>query len=168
MSLNIFTVMKDFELPEMPEIMGGNSGFEFSPVQLVSSIPQAIDGLVTTAIPMVGSTTFMDGYATANTLSYNEASEQTRAGTIYKVSVKGFYPKASAAMISLFAEMVRQKFILLVTEISGEKLIFGNKNEPLSFNFSKSSKNAPGERSGYDFEFSGTLTSPAPYYSVVS
>jgi len=157
--------MNDFSLPEMPEAMGGNSGFEFSPVQLVSSIPQAIDGLVSTAIPMVGSAVFFDGYSTPNTLSYTEASEQTRAGMLYKISVKGFYPKASAAMISLFAEMVRQKFILLVTEISGEKLIFGNKNEPLSFNFSKSSKNAPGERSGYDFEFSGTLTTAAPYYA---
>jgi len=160
--------MKDFEVPEMMEAMGGNSGFEFSPVQSVSSIPQAIEGVVTSFITMAGSEVFMDGYATPGTLSYAEVSEATRAGIIFKLSVKGFYPKAPASMISLFSEMVRQKFILLVSEISGEKLIFGNKKEPLSFNFSKSSKNAPGERSGYDFEFSGIVTSPSPYYSALS
>lgn len=168
MSLNIFTLMKDFEVPDLMEAMGGNSGFEFSPVQLVSAIPQAVDGVVTSAITMVGDAVFLDGYSTPGTLSYSEVSEETRAGIIYRVSVKGFYPKAPASMISLFGEMVRQKYILLVSEISGEKLIFGNKNEPLSFVFSKSSKNAPGERSGYDFEFSGITTTPAPVYDYTA
>lgn len=160
--------MKNFEIPEMIESMGGNSGFEFSPVQLVASIPPAIDGIVSSTILMEGSATFLDGYATPGTLSSSCATEKTRAGIIFNISVKGFYPKASAAMISLFAEMARQKFILIVSDISGEKVIFGNKNEPLSFNFSKSSKNAPGERSGYDFEFSGRITQPCHLYSVVS
>jgi hypothetical protein len=160
--------MKDFEIPEMLESMGGNSGFEFSPVQLIASIPPAIDGIVSSPILMAGSATFLDGYATPGTLSSSCATEQTRAGIIFNISVKGFYPKASAAMISLFAEMVRQKFILVVSDISGEKVIFGNKNEPLSFIFSKSSKSVPGERSGYDFEFSGKVTQPIPVYSIVS
>jgi len=50
--------MKDFEVPEMIESMGGNSGFEFSPVQYVSSIPQAIDGIVSSPILMAGSAAF--------------------------------------------------------------------------------------------------------------
>jgi hypothetical protein len=160
--------MKDFEIPEMLESMGGNSGFEFSPVQLIASIPQAIDGIVSSPVVMAGSATLLDGYATPGTLLTSILTEQTRAGIIFNISVKGFYPKASAAMILLFAEMVSQKFILIVSDISGEKVIFGNKNEPLSFNFSKSSKNAPGERSGYDFEFSGKVTQPIPVYSIVS
>jgi len=156
--------MKDFEIPELIENMGGNSGFEFSPAQLVASIPQAFEGTVTSEIVMVGAAAFLVGYCSQGTLSYTEVSEETRAGTIFNISVKGFYPKASAAMVVLFYEMLYQKFILLVSENSGEKLIFGNKKEQLSFKFSKSSKSAPGERAGYDFEFSGIVTTPSPYY----
>lgn len=161
-------MMQDFEVPEMIEAMGGNSGFEFSPVQYVASIPQAIDGIVSSPVSMVGSATFLEGYSTPGSLSASIATGQTRAGTVYDISVKGFYPKASAAMIFMFYEMARQKFILIVSDISGEKMIYGNKNEPLSFVFSKSSKNVPGERSGYDFEFSGKVTEPVPLYSIVS
>ena len=157
--------MKDFEVPEMAEIMGGNSGFEFSPVDLVASIPPDIEGAVTSEIQMVGAAVFQQGYSTPGTLSYSEIPEETKAGPVFKISVKGFYPKASAAMISLFGDMIRQKFILIVSEISGEKMIFGNKNEPLSFIYSKSSKSAPGERPGYDFEFSGIVTQASPQYT---
>ncbi len=157
--------MKDFEVPEMAEIMGGNSGFEFSPVQLVASIPLATEGIITTAISMVAGYTMKLGYATPGTLSYSEIAEGTRAGTIFKLSVKGFFPKASAAMISLFEEMCRQKFILLVSEISSEKMLLGNKNEPLSFIYSKSSKSAPGEKPGYDFEFWGITTRASVQYA---
>lgn len=160
-------MISDFEVPEMIERMGGNSGFEFSPFQLVNSIPQAFEGKVIDDITMVGGNIFRQGYATPGTLSYSETPEETMAGIIYKLSVKGFYPKASAAMIALFAEIIRQKHILIVSEISGEKMIFGNKNEPLSFIYSKSSKNTPGERSGYDFEFSGIVTQPSPVYEPV-
>jgi len=156
--------MKNFETIEMHETMGGNIGFQFSPHHLIASIPQAVDGVVTSQIAMVGSAQFYDGYSSPGTLTYSEVSEATRSGMVFKVSVKGFYPKASPSMVMLFQEMCRQKHVLIVSGILGEKTIFGNKNEPLSFVFANSSKNVPGEGSGYEFSFEGVTTSAAPAY----
>jgi hypothetical protein len=156
--------MTDFIQPENIESLGGNSGFQFAPVQDISFIPVAIDGVVTSAVTFNGSATLSEGYASPGSLSWSEAMEETRAGNIFNINVKGFYPRASAAMLALFSGMTRQKFILIITDILGEKMIFGNKNEPLSFNYSKSSKSAPGERAGYDYQFSGIVTEPSPYY----
>lgn len=160
--------MKDFETPDLIELMGGNSGFEFSPVQHVASIPQAIGGIVSSPIVMVGDAVFFDGYSSAGSLNFSLTNETSRPGRLNKISVKGFYPKASTDMIALFNEMISQKYILILSDILGQKMILGNKNEPLSFNFSFSSKSVPGERAGYDFEFSGIVITPSPIYNVVS
>ena len=164
MSLNVFSVMKNFEPIEMSESMGGNLGFQFSPHHLIAAIPQAVEGIVTSEITMVSGAVFLDGYSSPGTLSYSETVEETRAGLTLKISVKGFYPKASAAMVMLFYEMTRQKHVLIVSGFSGEKIIFGNKKEPVSFVFVNSSKNVPGERSGYEFIFEGVVTSASPSY----
>ena len=157
--------MIDFEIFAMIENMGGAPSFSFAPYQDVNAIPSRGDGSAG-PIEMKAGKSFSQGYASAGSLLLNEKPEPSPAGTLYKISIPGFYPKPSKAMLKLFAEMLGQRFIVLVTDNNGDTSIAGNPTEPLAFSYARSTKQVAGERAGYDFEFSGTLTQSCPFLAV--
>ena len=158
-------MISDFEIVAMIENMGGALSFSFSPYQDVNAIPSLGDGSAG-PIEMKAGKSFSQGYASAGSLLLNEKPEPSPAGKLYKVSIPGFYPKPSKAMLKLFSEMTGQRFIVCITDSNGDTSIVGNTAEPLAFTSARSTKQVPAERAGFDFEFSGTLTQPCPFLAV--
>lgn len=156
--------MKNFESSELFESLGGCQGFSFSPVNRIASVPEAFACCIETPITMVNPFVMLQGYASPGTLLFSESAKQTPSGILYSVSVKGFYPGASAGMIALFRELLANRFVVLVTDKHGSTRLAGSLQEPLSFSFQYSSMSLPNERAGYEFVFSGEMTSICPIY----
>ena len=156
--------MQNFQTSDYFESLGGCQGFYFSPVNRIAAIPEAFASRIESPISMIEPFIMLEGYASRGSLSFSESAKLTPSGILYSVSIKGFYPGASAEMISLFGELMANRFVVLVTDAHGNTRLAGSLQEPLSFSFQFSSRSVPAERAGYEFTFSGELTSVCPIY----
>lgn len=157
--------MNSFPEIEHNEQAGGNASFQFAPISYIYAIPLPVDGKVTTEINMNGDYTFLSGYSSPESLSFEEQMQQNAPGPTWQPVVKGFYPKATDDINSLLQEMSGHRFVLIVTDNNGVKRIAGNLSEPLSFRYRSATGVRPSERPGIEFEFSGICTSPSPVYT---
>jgi len=158
--------MKNFESSELFESLGGCQGFSFCPVNHIAFIPEAFACLIDAPISLVNPFEMREGYASPGSLSFSESAKLTPSGTLYTVSVKGFYPGVSQAMIALFLEMAANRFVVLVTDKHGMTRLAGSLHEPLSFSFQYASMSSPNERAGYEFVFSGEMSSICPIHQA--
>ncbi len=80
--------------------IGGVLFFYFIPVSDVISIPRPWKGNVPSIIELLPGKEFFAGYSTYNQLSFSNELVNDPAGCYYRNSVKGFYPKPSAALLA--------------------------------------------------------------------
>jgi len=156
--------MKNFETSELFETLGGCQGFYFAPVNRIASIPEASACMITSPILMRDTYPILRGYASPGSLLFTESAKHTPSGMLNSVALKGFYPGVSDGMIALFHELMTNRFVVLVTDKLGKTRLAGSLREPLSFSFTYSSLSQPNERAGYEFVFSGEMTSTCPIY----
>lgn len=156
--------MKDFELPDYHESIGGCRKFTFAPLICIQFVPDAVNGVISDPIILKGILKMLEGYSSPESLSYAETAKQTASGLLYTATLKAFYPGYNREMIALFDEMLRHKFVLLVTDLMGITRMVGSLKEPLSFYYDFVSMNKPSERMGYNYGFEGNLTVSSPVY----
>ena len=156
--------MKNFEISDLFENLGGCQSFSFAPVNGIASIPEAVASKITSPILMNDGFQVLEGYASPGSLLFTESAKQTPSGMLFSVSVKGFFPGYSPGMISLFYELLANRFVVLVKDKSGRIRLAGSIPEPLKFSFAYSSLGMPNERPGYEFTFTGDMTVPCPVY----
>lgn len=161
--INKYT-MNSFPELEFNEQAGGNIGFLFAPLEYISAIPMDISGKVVSAINMIGSYAFLNGYCSAESLAFEEQMAETQAGNVWQVSIKGFYPKYSESISELMREMSGLRFVSIISDSNGMDRIAGNLQEPLKFRYKLSSGARVADRSGMEFEFFGTCIKPSPIY----
>lgn len=156
--------MNSFPSIDHNEQAGGNASFKFAPHIWIYAIPLAVSGKVISDINMNGDYSFLDGVAALDSISFEETMTENAAGRIWQQSVKGFYPKYTEDINALMHEMAAYRFVLIVKDKNGVSRIAGNEKEPLKFRYQMSSGNRVSDKSGLEFEFSGSCTAPSPVY----
>ncbi|HNW52860.1 MAG TPA: hypothetical protein PKN21_01265 [Bacteroidales bacterium] len=156
--------MNNFTDFDFHEILGGASTYKFIPVTDVVSIPLPVNGIITDAITLVSGKQWFTGYASLGSLQLDESWEDTAAGRVNNVTIKGFYPDIDNSMLSILEEMLSYRYLVQVTDAMGKVRLGGSLTEPLIFNFARSTKAIPAERPGYEFQFSGKLKTSCYIY----
>lgn len=106
---------------------------------------------------------FYNVYCTPFSARYEESSEETDNGTVYTVTIEGFWPAAgSDADRVLLDELTRHRFLVETTDLSGTLRLVGTSREPLAFRYQFRSGSQPGDRRGYVLTWTGSLLAPPP------
>jgi hypothetical protein len=156
--------MNNFTEFDLHEILGGASSFKFIPVTDVSLLPLPVSGIITEAITLISGKQWFTGYASKGSLQLDESWEDTEAGKVNNVAVKGFYPDIDNSMLDMMADMLNYRFLLQLTDQNGAVRLCGSTTEPLLFSFVRSTKAAASERPGYEFQFTGRMKTPCYIY----
>lgn len=116
---------------------------------------------------------YLDSYDvfTGNTLIdsclFSEKEIKSEAGSYYETKFSGFIPKLNKEYLILFAEMVKRRFILLITDNNNYKRILGKPSKGLIFSFEQNSQQTPAGLNGFKFEFATINPEPSPFYTYV-
>jgi hypothetical protein len=145
--------------------LGGCQYFQFVPVEDVLLVPEHTDLVINSPIVLVGSKTFLNGFASSKTLSFEEKPEKRSSGNCFLTKISGFYPKINPGALSLFEKMVNRKFLILIRDNNYYLRLAGTLEHPLEFRYSLSTGADPAKRNGILFEFYGESLEPAPFYA---
>lgn len=141
----------------------GLQSFEFIPVEMVSTLPNIVDGVAIAAMSLVYGGVFYTGYATPETLGFAENQQETEQGIYYEQLLSGTTPGDKPELTVLMEMMVNRAFYVLAKDIKGVKRLIGlDKN--FRFKSDYSSGVTRTELKGYKFTFSGLSLKRAPVY----
>lgn len=159
-------MITDFPSQPLTNI-AGYTGFQFAPHYTVLTIPQAVNKLINAPVQFQPGHTFLNGYATVESLEFKEESKKTNQGTVYEQSVSGFIPGDTDELADLmeFMEASSMRYLLSLAPLTGKKRLIGVQ-VPLEFSAELVPGKAVGERKGYSFQFFASSTNRAPFYNV--
>lgn len=146
--------------------LGGCKSFLFIPINDISSIPDPVDMVISSAVVLRSGKSWYTGYSTLETLEFAERQKNTRAGSSFDKIINGSYPKQSNSMLALFNEMDGQRFVIQITDNNDVVRLVGTINNPLIFRFDFTTGQQAANLNGYKFVFEQEDTDPAPVYSV--
>lgn len=146
------------------ESMGGVVEFNFSPIENIAVIPDAVNDCISTPITFSGANIFFQGKALRDSLNFSEKQKITNAGENFITEVTGMVPKLTVPYLNIFNEMKRHRFVLLVTDNNGLLRLCGTKEKGMRFSFDQDSKNRPGLLSGFQFSFTLESDKSSPFY----
>jgi hypothetical protein len=151
--------------PSKIDNFGGNNEIQLCPVHLVETIAEGY--VFESGVEPV---TFKEGgqwwkcQSTMETIGLDLIGNQTSAGHIRTVSIKGFYPsddQVSAAIIDEWAQYLY--FILKVRDNQGKTRLVGTKDNPMEFDYSSGTKMQVRHIPGYDLSFKAILINRIPF-----
>ncbi len=159
-------MITDFPSQPLANI-AGYTDFQFAPHYTVSAIPQAVNKIISDPVEFIAPYNFLTGYATVETLEFQEESKRTPQGTVYDQVISGFVPGDTDALADLmeFMEGSSLRYIVALTPFTGKRRLVGTV-VPLEFSSELVPGKAVGERRGYAFKFSAVSTSRAVFYNV--
>lgn len=146
--------------------VGGAATFQFSTYHLLAGLPAVIGKAITSPVLFIGANTFLNGYATLETLQFTEVAQTGDNGTFYTWQITGFVPGDSPALADLIESMeCCLQYIVVVKDMMNIKRLVGY-NAPLTFIASYTPGNDTKSARGYTFTFAGTSPFRAPVYNV--
>jgi len=146
---------------------GGYNAFQFIPYYNVEAYPMIANSQVLVPLELSPGAAWLTGYATMETLSYDEAPQRDEAGPYYTLTVSGFVPGDTQGLIDLVHQMQSQRFIVLVHDSLGKQRLVGTPRAPLDFAAAFGSGKMRADQKGFNITFSGVSTFPSPVYEVV-
>jgi hypothetical protein len=99
-----------------------------------------------------------------DTLNFDEKQNSSAPGESWKTVITGFVPKLTAEYLQLFHEMVKQRFVVKITDNNNSIRICGLPNKGMKFSFSQQSSETPQGLNGFKFQFEVELPTPSPFY----
>jgi len=145
---------------------GGLRHFKFMPAYQVINQPLIRDSEITEPFTFSPGLSWLDGYATAETLNFNEPGTDSENGTIYDPEISGFVPGDKLDLIRLMSKMDRQPFLVLITDALGQLRVCGSHGYPLTFLSSFNSGTGRADSKGFQFSFKTQCIFRAPVYNV--
>lgn len=140
--------------------LGGCKSFKFAPESYISSIGIATNLNITT-ITFESGYDWLTGYATFESLKFEEKQKNSRNGVQYDIIISGFIPKDNSTDLVNLNEMKSKKFIVVVED--------NNNNERIAywckFTFDRATQSKVDQRNGYSFSFYTSMNNPAPFYT---
>lgn len=158
-------MLKDIE-KHKNDNLGGIFSLQIIPIEHVSSIPEAIDGIIHKALIPTADGRWLSVYATEYTISFKENQEDSDHGDYYSKVITGKVPKNRPLITDQFTQFKNRKFICLITYNNGTSVLVGNLDEPMMFKSAHSSKEQMGDRNETDFTFSGKGLNKSPFYYI--
>lgn len=147
--------------------LGGiQQAFYFLAVSEIERLPVLLKGIRSGAIQTVGGTKWHVGYATMETLLYQEPQTREHAGTIWSAELSGICPQDSELLRNLFEEMSLQKFVVIFRDSNGRTKIAGSLEEPLQFSYSPTTGDKVETLNAYSFRFHGPQTRAAAFLNA--
>lgn len=153
-------------LPLENENVSGVNYIEFIPAAHIATLPDSWESEVNTFISVVFGKQFFELYATEQTLQFKCSEDKSSPGSVHKLTVSGFTPKAGLDREKIFAEMRESKLIVVCYDNNGNKRLCGTLTNPLHFTYSEDTLAEYGGRQGYAWSFFADLEEPPPYYTV--
>ncbi|MGY4385660.1 hypothetical protein ACVWYN_002706 [Pedobacter sp. UYP24] len=146
--------------------LGGLKGFKFIPSFHISVAPPISEGVITSAIVLQPGKSWLNGYATPETLEYNEEAKDSDNGVIFTCHLSGFVPGDFPELNSLLNTMAGLPFCVQFYNAKNELRIAGTQGQPLIFSYTFKSGSARSDSKGYQFEFLGESICSAPAYNI--
>lgn len=144
---------------------GGLVKFYFTAAEHVVRIPEPVAGKITTDIEMAPGTTWYAFYATRGSLQYREPGQADRAGTRYRMELKGYIAKDTPELSAALADLAPpRKFVLLYRDQNGFLKLVGSPEYYLTFERELDTGTDPSNRNGFAFSFKGDNIAPAAFY----
>lgn len=144
---------------------GGYSTFKFIPHLFITSFPAAVNHVISTAI--ITSSPWLNGYATYETLQFNEEDIKSGHGKSYRAQISGFIPGEYPELTQLLFEMEQmEKFVVQLRNSQGKIRIIGSPERPLEFSSVFSSGDQRSSAKGYTLKFTGDELNRAPFYQL--
>jgi hypothetical protein len=148
------------------ENMGGVNSFRFVPINDIASIPDAVNGKITSAVVLKSGKQWYTGLSVINKLKFNEEASHVTAGVLYRTRVSGSIPKLTDDYLALFTEMASQRFLLEITDNNGYKRLCGKYLMGLRFDFNQDSGGRPSDTNGWEYSFTIDHRLPSYFYEV--
>jgi hypothetical protein len=123
------------------------------------------DGSAIVAAALSGSSSWYDGYATRETLSFEEEPQNDGHGSYLKPIISGFVPGEAASLISVMDSMPLYRFLVIIKDPLGRQRLVGSPVMPLNFSAKFGSGTARPDAKGFNFKFYGDSLNPAPVYN---
>jgi hypothetical protein len=155
-------MITSFPSPESDNIAGCQS-FTFIEDDKVQNIPVSPGRKITSDIVLTQGASWLSGYATSRTLSFEEKMQENDAGKYFLTEINGFYPKLCPEAIELFTKMKDSRFIVVVTDNNGYKRVCGTTANPMNFTFDQDSGSRVSARNGFTFRFRCQSLQESPF-----
>lgn len=146
--------------------IGGLELLEFALANDISSIPDAINMLVTTAIVMKSGKRFYECPFTLESAGFSETASDTPNGALYNKTVKVFVPCDNNANAHIFDQMENGRFIVVTKDNNGRQRIVGTVEQPLQVKIERNTQQAHGDTPGVTLTFYGEGTHQSYFYSI--
>lgn len=148
------------------ESMGGNSNFQFMPINDIDIFPQINNCVcVVDVIPLSGKA-WLNGLSLSKTLDFEELPGEADAGDYFKTKISGMVPKLTSEYLALFSEMKQHRHIVKLTDNNGKIRLSGNATAGMKFTYSQTSEPTPAGFSGFRFTFYLEKTSESPFVEI--
>ncbi|HEY0056296.1 MAG TPA: hypothetical protein VGB63_13145 [Pedobacter sp.] len=135
---------------------GGYLKFDFIPYYDILSFPAIINNTVKrNQILLHAGKSWYQGYATNQTLQFNDSPEKTNNGTYFILKVAGLVPGDKPELTNLLFEMESTHFVVRLTDTRGKIKIIGSPTFPLEFKANFNSGDQRNSGKGYAIEFFG-------------
>lgn len=114
-----------------------------------------------TVVQFLAGFRWLNAYCSPFSGRYDEESNETDNGTVYSVTVEGFWPGAGSDADRLqLDELTRHRFVVEATDLSGSLRLIGTTRTPLTFIYKFRTGTQPGDRRGYVLSWTGQLMAP--------
>lgn len=105
--------------------MGSLSSVKFCPVDMISNIPDAVDGVISSSVTFAAGGQWFDLPPSYESASFTEDEPDNDQGVIYKQDVSLFYAGKNTAADLLLDELARKRHILKITDANGLVMLLG-------------------------------------------
>lgn len=146
------------------ENMGGIENFAFIPWNHVRQVPNPVNGIIRSPISLHPEKDWFLGYATKDSLLFQQEMVVSKEGKYWDISLSGMYPNPSTEIQNLFKTMASYRFFVLYKDRNKVYRFFGYERFPVEFKFTERSGQKPSELSYYSFSFYGKIPVPCLIY----
>ena len=145
--------------------LGGLELLWYADADDIAYIPPAIEGVISGNIQMKPGKVFYVFRPTQGSLSFSEPLKETRIGSLYTPSLKGFVPKDTPQLQLALMEMTGRRLVVLYRDNNGNQKLVGSKDYWLTFERDLDTGSSPSSKNGVGYSFKGNAPQPAPFYT---
>lgn len=144
--------------------LGGLKNFKFIPFLDVAFQPAIEQGKITGALTLVNGGTWLNGYATPETLNFKEECVATSDGNIYSQTISGFVPGDHPELIDLLQALEDLPILVQIADTRGQIRLVGSHGFPMTFAGTYDSGSNRSDAKGFNFRISTNSIFRAPVY----